>query len=221
MPAFDFQEKQRMDWFRRSVVMLLIVTLTGCSGPLRTGLWKEPYYDETISGFYLNPKEGVLLISGEKYSYIIQCESLLCDYAQASRQLEMKTSFWGLTLNPEGMVQGSVSFEPDVDLSRPIDPVLEKKYRDMRLLWIKHGSLVENRLDFSFAAKRYEVEGKLPFQVLETPLNIKIKTFDTNLEKVGKMVVTPVAIVLDGVYFVSLTSLFLLLIATGSNFSVR
>ncbi|WP_330960906.1 hypothetical protein [Photobacterium sp. 53610] len=209
-----------MDWFRRSVVMLLIVSLTGCSGPLRTALWKEPYYDETISGFYLNPKEGVLLISGEKYSYIIQCESLLCDYAQASRQLEMKTSFWDLTLNPEGRVQGRVIFAPDIDLSRPIDPVLEKKYMDMGLLWKNKGNLLKDSKDFLFTAKRYEVEGQLPFQVLENPLNIKIKTFDTNLEKVGKMVVTPAAIVLDGVYFVSLTSLFLVLIATGSNFSV-
>ncbi|MDO6708595.1 hypothetical protein [Photobacterium sp. 1_MG-2023] len=209
-----------MDWFRRSFVMLFIVTLAGCSGPLNSALWKASSYQETIRGFYLNPKDRVMLISGEKYNYVIQCDSQLCNAAQASRHLEMKTTFGELSLMPNGVVYGEVTFSPAGGDVPPSDPVWVRRYMDMGLLYKKNGYHWKKQT-FSFQAKPYVMEGVLPFEVLQYPLTTTVRVADPMIETVGKMVVTPAAVILDGVIVFAAVSFFLIVVTTNGGLVIH
>lgn len=200
-----------MKLIQQCIAIMLIFSLIGCNGPLRKSLWEKTYYEEKITGFYINEEDSVILISGEKFSYIIECDTKLCDLAQVSRDIEISTYFDDLTLMDDGIVTGEVRFYPAVETHKPIEQALFEQYQEAGLLKkTSSGEVIEKPQKIMFEAKRYNVEGTLPFEVLEKPIDTRILVPDSTIEHAGKMVITPAAIVLDSAYILAITPFALL-----------
>lgn len=205
-----------MELFRKVMVCVFIFLIAGCSHrefleskSLTESVWEQSSYQEKIKGFYVDEKASMLLILGEQFSYVINCDDLLCDYAKASREIDINLEIFDLKLVEGGLVKGKLLIKPYSTYPTPhysdfSDKELINKYIDLNVLETNDkGEIKYQSKGFNFEAKRYEIEGDFPFDVLEKPIVVNIKNVvpDSAIVKAGKISITPVTVIIDGVIF--------------------
>lgn len=181
-------------------LFLVVFILTQCTnGPIMEKLWAKKSYQEKILGFYIDQSASFMMIHAQRYSYIIPCQHQLCPIAQASRQVAIKPHLTNLELHTDGQLSGIVTFYP---LSgQALQKASEKTiriYQQLKLVKERSsGYLIQTPTKHTFTAKTYKIDGSLPFENLDQPIEVEVKEQDSTLKKVGKITVSPAAIIID------------------------
>lgn len=194
-----------MQLLRNSLLFFIIMAITGCS---QQALLRSRYYSETITGFYLNSRDSILLIAGKEYSYIVDCKYMLCHFIEESRGLELSTHLTNLELTPSGNITGSVTFQaPYIPLITKIQDYIDiGLLKEEKTLWGEYTG-VHRKIPFS--AKVYKVSGKLPFEEFKNPIAVSIKKPKTKVTEIGQMIVKPAAIILDTTVMIAVAPFYL------------
>ncbi len=169
-------------------ILFFMLLLSGCTSQL----WQPPSYEEKITGFYAADEKGLLLVTGEKYSYVFEASDLLKNSLEISRTIEFYPRYVNFKLDEKNNITGKLELvihnESDKSTLRKLG-FPQDEYGNIELL-------------FNLNGKRYEVEGSYPFQTLEDDHYVLVETPESGVSKAGKIVVTPGAVAIDAVTIV-------------------
>lgn len=183
------------------ISLFLLLTVTACT----TSLWADKYYQEELTGFFIDEKNQKLIVSGKQYSYVFDLEQELKSALLLSRTVLMQPSFKQFSVSEKNQIQGQFS------LSLPDDALSNVDSQQLN-----NSGFEENRASFVMLGKRYQLDGKLPQVNLDKSIKIQIKRPRKGAETVGSIVATPVAITFDAFVTVPATLVMVMIMALGS-----
>ncbi|MDK1286809.1 hypothetical protein [Pseudoalteromonas umbrosa] len=177
-----------------SFIMFVMVILSGCTAQL----WHSPSYQEKVTGFYAASDKKLLLITGTKYSYVFEAGDLLTSSLEVSRHIEFIPTYSGFKIDRNNQLTGTLK-------------LVSNRVADKKMLAVnnipfdQHGNVA---LEFNLKGKRYDVEGDFPFQTLADDHYVVIEMPESGVTRVGKIVVTPVAVAIDATTVVPMAAFF-------------
>lgn len=208
----------RMYLFKKIIIIIALIFFTiGCASQSSINnsnynrLWGDKYYQETIKGVYIDDDYSRLILLGGKHSYIINSNELMSSYLETKEFIDIRFNLASLVLDENSLLKGKLSLSGMTQVPTHVDSELTSKLERLGIIqYYDHTGLISGvestgwRLiprDFYFESELYEVDGELPFKMLDTPLYVKIQSLipDSTAVKVGKILVTPFSIILDGV----------------------
>ena len=176
------------------LVILIVLFISGCTSQV----WMPPSYEERITGFYATAENGLLLVTGEEYSYVFEANELLAKSLEISREIEFYPRYKNFKLDKNNNITGYLELithnVPD-----------KQKLRELGFPQDEYGNI---ELSFNLKGKRYEVDGDYPFQKLEDNHYVVVETPESGVLKAGKIVVTPGAVLIDAVAIVPVGTFF-------------
>ncbi|MCH2175360.1 MAG: hypothetical protein MK193_06490 [Lentisphaeria bacterium] len=177
----------------RTIIFVLLL-LSGCTSQL----WQPPSYEEKITGFYFTDEKGLLLVTGQKYSYVFEASDLLKNSLEISRIIEFYPRYTNFKLDQQNNVTGKLE----------LNALNTSDKATLRELGFPKDEFGNIELIFDLNGKRYEVEGNYPFQKLEGDHYVIVETPESGVSKIGKILVTPVAVAIDAVAIVPVGAFF-------------
>ncbi|HEB59917.1 MAG TPA: hypothetical protein ENJ01_11890 [Gammaproteobacteria bacterium] len=171
----------------RKFILLVVLVLPACT----MGLWETSRESVWIDGFYVNRERGELLVSTRDGGYLFPIDDELARMLLLSRRIEMRPEFRGFAIDRENNVSGKLTLVI-------IDPDLSQEDRAV-LKGIELHTYGDGRPAYSrqLEGKRYEIEGELALLKLDKPLEVIVTVPDSYVVAAGKIIATPVTVVID------------------------
>jgi hypothetical protein len=177
--------------------LIISVFLSGCTSQL----WQAPSYDEKITGFFGVKEKELVIVAGQKYSYVFEASVKFKAVLTESRTNEFNPIYRKFRLDKNNNVTGHLSLVSYKSTDK-------QKLRELGFVEDKYGNM---EINFQLKGKRYEVEGEYPFEKLEDDHYVLVETPENGIAKAGKIVVTPVTIAIDVLAVVPVGALFAIL----------
>lgn len=175
-------------------IVVFILFLSGCTSQL----WQSPRYEEKITGFYATEEQELLLVTGEKYSYVFEATDQLKNAVNISRQIEFNPFYTNFKVDEENNITGKLELMTYNAADK--ERLLELGYpKD------EYGNI---NLTFNLTGKRYVVEGEYPFKKLEDDHYVMVEVPESGVVKAGKIIITPGAVAIDAVAIVPIGAFF-------------
>ncbi|WP_317918671.1 hypothetical protein [Vibrio sp. MACH09] len=162
-------------------------------------MWEPPTYNEKVKGYYVVPDKDLLIIDGEKYSYIFDILTDFKAILSVSHELEFQATYRNFKIDKNNIVSGEL--ELFVELTND-SPKLEKLL-DLGFVQRKKGIIYNTHL----SGKLYKLEGNLEVTSFDKEQYITVETPEGGITAVGKVILTPVAVTADAIAVISVLSL--------------
>lgn len=192
----------------RIIVFFLIFVLTGCTSTT-SQLWKDHYksstYDEMINGLAVNSGDQSLIVVGEKYHYLFDRNEVLAYLLEHNNGKNMIFDLeHGRYEAEEDQIKANFTIKIDVNQ-------IEKE----NMQWLNNHKVAINKdrnnvinIRLSLKGKRYIADPVVNQAVQKLSkqykINITEKQID-NLNNGARILLTPLAVVVDGVGAISIT----------------
>ena len=174
-------------------LLAIVIILSGCT---TKALWEPEYTTEYAEGFYYNKERKELLVSSATNGYIFDIDQKFGEALILSRSILFKPKFDDFALDRENSITGTVSLILyDKNIS-------EKDLGRLKSLGFKTKNTHRLEIAREIKGKRYQIDGKLPFEILEKPLAIKIAAPDSYTQVAGKIIVSPATITIDAAGYI-------------------
>jgi hypothetical protein len=177
--------------------IIMSIFLSGCTSQL----WETPSYSEKVTGFYGVEGKELLIVSGQKYSYLFEADQNFKDVLSASRTTEYIPKYRKFRLDKDNNVSGELSL-------MVFKPSNKDALSQMGFEETEYGNM---EISFTLTGKRYIVEGSFPFEKLEDEHFILVETPESGIGKTGKIVATPVTVAIDAVAIIPVAAMFAIL----------
>ncbi|NVJ51519.1 MAG: hypothetical protein HWE13_07880 [Gammaproteobacteria bacterium] len=176
----------------RHLTLLLLILSTLLLSSCTAALWRKDHNLVELTGIYLNPSRGDMIIAVEdNAAYVFKLSNQEMAALLLVRELESEVSFSDFNLTTRQGIVGQVSFAVS---STKVDSDMQQRLQQNGFMQDEAATW---QRDLKLSGKRYTVEGELPWQPLTRPYFvtvIKPHSFD---EIANKIVATPGAIVYD------------------------
>lgn len=125
----------------------ILILLTGCTSQV----WQAPSYDEHITGFYGVDNQNLLIVTGEKYSYIFEANDEIKSILALSRTIDFTPVYRKFKLDKENNVSGEFT----------LVAIQPSNVTQLRELGFVDGKFRPGNMEITFlmTGKRYVVEG--------------------------------------------------------------
>ncbi|MCK6261649.1 hypothetical protein KP803_00005 [Vibrio sp. ZSDE26] len=178
-----------------TIVLLALFAITGCT----SALWEPPTFTEKVTGYYVVPDKDLLIIGGDRYSYIFNISEDFKDILSASHEFDFQPTYDYFKINDNNTVTGVLKLTTDV----ASDSLKAKVLLGLGFTKASNGLAYKTRL----SGKLYQIEGELQVTSFDKEQLIIVEEPEGGISKVGKIVVTPVAVTADAIAVVSVLSL--------------
>ncbi|MFW1531241.1 hypothetical protein ACEWAM_22240 [Vibrio parahaemolyticus] len=162
-----------------TIVLLVLFAITGCT----SALWEPPTFTEKVTGYYVVPDKDLLIIGGEKYSYIFNISTDFKDILSASHEFNFQPKYDYFKINDNNTVTGVLKLTTDI----ASDTSEAKVLLGLGFTKASNGFTYKTKL----SGKLYQIEGKLQVTPFDKKQLITVKEPESGISKVGKIVVTP------------------------------
>jgi hypothetical protein len=179
------------------VFLIILIFLSGCTSQL----WKTPGYHEKVTGFFGVKGKDLLIVTGQKYSYVFEASQQFKDVLTVSRTTEFDSRFKNFKLDKDNNITGSLSLVA-------YKPTNINKLTELGFVQTKYDSM---KIEFELIGKRYIVEGSFPFEKLEDNHFVLVETPESGVAKAGKIVATPAAVTIDAMAVIPMGAMFAIL----------
>ncbi|WP_418114441.1 hypothetical protein RJD40_19465 [Vibrio scophthalmi] len=177
------------------IFVLSLLAITGCT----SALWEPPTFTESVKGYYVVPDKDLLIIDGEKYSYIFNISKSFKDILSASHEFDFKPKYEYFKITDNNAVTGMLELTSEITGDSP----KAKQLLELGFTKSSNGVLYKTRL----SGKLYKIEGELQVTAFDKEQLIMVEKPEGGVSKVAKIIVTPVAVTADAVAVVSVLSL--------------
>jgi hypothetical protein len=178
-------------------VFILSLLLSGCTSQL----WQAPNYEEKITGFFGVKNEDLLIVTGQKFSYVFEANQNLKDTLILSRSIEFNPRYNGFKLDEHNNVVGTLSLIS-------FKATQKKKLSSLGFIEDKYGNM---EIKLQLKGKRYLVEGSFPFVELEDDHYLLVETPESGIATAGKIVATPATVAIDAMAAIPIGAMFAIL----------
>lgn len=185
-------------FYRKCLIVLIF--LSGCT---TSKLWDTPAYNERVTGFFGVKDKNLLIVEGDKYSYVFEANQQFKDVLTASRIHAFIPKYKKFKLDVDGNVTGTLSLV---------------SYRTADINELTRLAFTKNKdgdmqIDFELKGKRYIVEGSFPFEKLGDRHYVSVETPESNIiATAGKIVVTPATVTIDALMVIPVVAMYTTLV---------
>jgi len=179
---------------RLLISSLLFVLLSACTSQM----WQAPTYQEKIIGFYGAKEERLVIIEGQKYSYVFEATEQFIDVLIASRKMSFVPYYSDFKVDENNQVTGNFQL-----IARSIAD--KEKLEALGFLENRYDNM---ELNVSLKGKIYQLEGEFPLEKLENDHFVTVQTPESGLATVGKIIATPATVTIDAAMVIPATGIF-------------
>lgn len=176
------------------VLLIISILLSGCS--LQQA--DVAGYDEYVTGFLGVEGKPLMIVTGQKYSYVFEATEQFKSILTTSHSIDFKPTYSNFKLDQGNNVTGNISLVSEQAMHKEA----------LTKLGFVENKLGHMQIDARVTGKRYQVEGVFPVDKLGVNQLVYVETPVTGIAKASKIVATPATIIIDSLAVISAVSLF-------------
>lgn len=179
-------------------VVLVCGLLTGCTSQV----WQQPSYEEWLTGFYGVENEDFVIVTGQRYSYVLDADSRFQQVLQLSRDVEFRPAYQNFYVDEDNQVTGTFKL-------MTTSPDNSEGLAELGFTRLSERSQLM-QTEFNLTGRRFEVEGDYPFEMLESPHFVRVYVPVSGTRQIGRIIATPFAVTIDAIAVIPIGAIFAL-----------
>jgi hypothetical protein len=191
-------------------LLILSLMLVSCTH-FTKDMWKKPNYQEEIAAFLLTEDGKTLVVIGEKYHYIFEIDDTLKKILLSDQRKLIKPEFKQFEVDRDNEVSGRILLKYS---SKNLDDYFMITKLGFSSDWHGRNYFFTKQLKGKRYTTNKEINTAFNFN---HPYSINIRRPPSMGAAVGKVLLTPITVALDGAVTVASVPLFPIILFMGSG----